>query len=49
MIETPERLHDVILWVFIIHFEQYLTPFSSVSIVNVEQVNICWACMQFVD
>ena len=29
---------------FIINFEHFFTPFSSVSIVNFEQVNAGWEC-----
>ena len=28
--------------VFIINFETYFTPFSSDSVVNFEQINVCW-------
>ena len=42
---TPERR----LWrrfgVYIVNFEHISTPFSSFSIVDFEQVNVCWVSM----
>ena len=37
-IKTPERLTEV---VFVINFKK-LTPFSSISVANFEQLNVSW-------
>ena len=41
-IKTPERLDCSRSGVFILNFEHILKPFSSVSIVYFEQVNVSW-------
>ena len=45
VIKTPERRHSSRSGVFIANFE-HLTPCSSVSIFDVEQVNVCWVNLQ---
>ena len=40
-IKTPERLHWLRSGVFIVNFER-ISIFSSVPIVNFEQVIVCW-------
>ena len=45
-IKTPERYPCRRSYVFIVNFE-LISPFSSVSIVDFEQVNVCWALLKF--
>ena len=41
-IKTPVRRHGHRSGVFIANFEHIFTPFTSVSIVDFEQVNASW-------
>ena len=42
-IKTPEQHHWRRSGVFIVNYGTYFTPYSSVSIINFEQVNAGWA------
>ena len=41
-IKTPERSHGRLFGVFIVNFVHNCTFFSSASIVDFEQENVCW-------
>ena len=38
-------VNDVVLIFLIVNLKTYFTLFSSVSIVDLEQVNVCWECV----
>ena len=42
---NTRKKSEICSGVFIVNFETYLTSFSSVSIVEFEQVNVSWKCL----
>ena len=42
---NTRKRSEICSGVFIVNFETYLTSFSSVPIVEFEQVNVSWECL----